>query len=131
MHESLLPEGWPRPSGYANGIAARGRLIIVGGQVGWNAAQEFESDDLIAQIRQTLQNIVAVLEAGGAMPEHLVQLTWYFTDIREYATRLAEVGAVYRDVIGRHFPAMAAVEVRALVEPRARVEIQALAVVPE
>ncbi|MCU0633487.1 MAG: RidA family protein [Gemmatimonadaceae bacterium] len=131
MHETLLPDGWPRPSGYANGMAAHGRLIVVGGQVGWNAAQQFESDDLVEQLRQALQNIVAVLEAGGALPEHLVQLTWYFTDIREYAARLAEVGAVYREVIGRHYPAMAALEVRGFVEPRAKVEIQALAVVPE
>jgi enamine deaminase RidA (YjgF/YER057c/UK114 family) len=130
-HEILQPEGWAKPVGYANGVAARGRLIHVGGQIGWNAAQAFETDDLVAQVRQTLQNVVAVLAAGGAEPGHIVSMTWYFVDKRDYLARLSEIGAVYREVIGRHFPAMAAVEVSALMEDRAKVEIQAVAVVPD
>ena len=120
--------GWAPPIGYANGIAAEGRTIHVGGQIGWNAQQEFESDDLVDQVRQTLANIVAVLAAGGAMPAHLVSLTWYVTDIEEYAARQKDIGRVYRDVIGKHYPAMALVQIVRLVEPRAKVEIQAVAV---
>lgn len=133
MHqpETILPPGWPRPKGYANGMAARGRLVFVGGQVGWTPAQTFESDDFIDQLRQALQNVVAVLEAAGATPAHVTQLTWYLTSRDEYVARLAEVGAVYREVFGRHYPAMAAVEVTALIEPRAKIELQAIAVVPD
>ncbi|QTL05697.1 RidA family protein [Aquabacter sp. L1I39] len=131
MHEILQPEGWAKPIGYANGILARGRQIWVGGQIGWSAHQTFETDDLVEQVRQTLLNIVAVLEEGGAEPHHIVSMTWYMVDKQEYLARLKEIGAVYREVIGRHFPAMAAVQVLALMEDRAKVEIQATAVVPE
>jgi enamine deaminase RidA (YjgF/YER057c/UK114 family) len=130
MHAILQPEGWTRPRGYSNGMAASGRLIFVSGQVGWNAGGAFESDDLIAQIRQALENVVAVLAAGGAGPEHVTALTWYFTDRNEYLARAAEVGEAYRAVMGRHYPTMAAVEVASLMEARAKVEIQAIAVVP-
>jgi len=130
MFEILQPEGWAKPLGYANGVAAEGRQIYVAGQIGWNAASQFETDDLVAQTKQALLNIVAVLKAGGAEPHHLTSLTWYFLDKREYLARGREIGAVYREVIGRHFPAMAAVQVSALIEDRARVEIQAIAVIP-
>jgi len=131
MFEFLQPEGWTKPIGYANGVAARGKTIFVGGQIGWNAQQQFDCDDLPGQVRQTLENIVAVLKAGGAEPSHITQLTWYLTDKDEYLANLKEIGRAYRDVIGRHFPAMAAVQVVALVEDRAKVEIQATAVIPE
>jgi enamine deaminase RidA (YjgF/YER057c/UK114 family) len=131
MHEVLQPEGWVKPVGYANGIAARGRTIYVGGQIGWNAHSEFETDDLVGQVRQTLENVVAVLAAGGARPEHIVSLTWYFTDKKAYLANLRAIGSVYREIIGRTYPAMAAVEVAALIEDRAKVEIQAIAVVPD
>ena len=131
MFEFLQPDGWTKPIGYANGVAARGKMIFVGGQIGWNGQQQFECDDLPGQVRQTLENIVAVLKAGGAEPSHITQLTWYLTDKDEYLANLKEIGRAYRDVIGRHFPAMAAVQVVALVEERAKVEIQAIAVIPE
>lgn len=131
MHEILQPDGWAKPIGYANGVLARGRQIWVGGQIGWSATQRFETDDLVEQVRQTLRNIVAVLREGGAEPAHIVSMTWYFVDKQEYLARLKEIGAVYREEIGRHFPAMAAVQVVALMEDRAKVEIQATAVVPE
>lgn len=130
MHSILQPDGWAAPRGYSNGIAAEGRFVFVAGQVGWNAQGMFESDDLVAQVRQTLENVVAVLATGGAAPEHLVQLTWYVVDKREYLTRAKEIGEVYREVIGRVWPAMAMVEVSGLLEDRARVEIQAVAVLP-
>jgi enamine deaminase RidA (YjgF/YER057c/UK114 family) len=131
MHEVLQPEGWAKPIGYANGIAARGRLVFVGGQVGWNGQCQFETDDFAGQVRQTLENIVAILAEAGAGPEHITTMTWYFTSKQEYLASLKEVGRAYREVIGKHFPAMAAVEVTALVEDRAKVEIQAMAVVPD
>ncbi len=131
MHEPLHPATWKRASGYANGIMARGRMIFTGGLVGWDADQVFQTDDFAGQVRQVLENIVAVLAEGGAGPEHLVRLTWYVTDKHEYLGALREVGAAYRDVIGRHYPAMALVQVVALVEDRAKVEIEATAVVPE
>ena len=131
MHEILQPEGWAKPVGYSNGIAARGRIVFVGGQVGWTGEQRWETDDFAGQVRQTLQNIVAILAEGGAGPEHITTMTWYFTDKQEYLANLREVGKAYREVIGKHFPAMAAVEVAALVEDRAKVEIQAMAVVPD
>lgn len=131
MHQILQPEGWARPIGYANGILARGRQIHVGGQIGWTPHQVFESDDLVDQVRQTLRNVVAVLHAGGAEPAHIVSMTWYFVDKQDYLARLKEIGTVYREEIGRHYPAMAAVQVAALMEDRAKVEIQATAVVPE
>ena len=131
MHEILQPEGWAKPIGYANGVSATGRTIYVGGQIGWNGNCEFESDDFVDQVRQTLKNIVAVLAAGGAEPQHITTMTWYFTDKTEYLANLKGIGHAYRDTIGRHFPAMAAVQVVALVEDRAKIEIQATAVVPE
>ncbi len=130
MPETIHPEGWAPALGYANGIAASGRTLYLGGQIGWNAQQEFESDDLVDQFRLTLENIVAVVETAGGAPEHLVSMTWFMTDLEDYASRLKEVGRAYRDVIGKHFPAMAVVEVTRLVEPRAKVEIQAIAVLP-
>ena len=131
MHTILQPEGWAKPVGYANGIAARGRQIFVAGQVGWTGQCRFETDDFVGQVRQTLQNIVAVLAEAGARPEHLTTMTWYFIDKAEYLANLKGIGEAYREVIGRHFPAMVAVQVMALVEDRAKVEIQATAVVPE
>ena len=129
--EILQPPGWPRPSGYSNGIAARGRLVFVAGQVGWNAEGVFTSDDFVDQFRQTLGNVRAVLAEGGAGPEHVARMTIYLVSRREYLDRLAEIGAVWRAVMGRTWPAMAAVEVSALMEDRAKVEIEATAVVPE
>ena len=126
----LHPKNWKPAKGYANGVAASGRMIFCGGLVGWNANQEFETDDFVGQVRQTLLNIVAVLAEGGARPEHIVRLTWYVTDKHDYLSRLKELGAVYREVIGKHFPAMALVQVVALVEDRAKVEIEATAVIP-
>jgi enamine deaminase RidA (YjgF/YER057c/UK114 family) len=127
----LQPPGWVAPKGYANGIAARGTLVFVGGQIGWNAHQQFETDDFVEQARRALLNVVAVLAEAGAAPEHIVRLTWYVVDRREYVANLRALGVAYRDVIGRHFPAMTAVEVSALIEDRARVEIEATAVVPD
>jgi len=127
----LQPPGWTTPKGYSNGIAARGTLIVVGGQIGWNAQQQFESDDFVAQARTALANVVAVLADAGARPEHIVRMTWYVTDKREYIASYRALGAAYRDVIGRHFPAMTAVEVKSLIEDRAKVEIEATAVVPD
>jgi enamine deaminase RidA (YjgF/YER057c/UK114 family) len=127
----LQPPGWATPKGYANGVAARGTLIFVGGQIGWNSAQQFESDDFIAQTRQALANIHAVLVCAGAGPEHMVRMTWYIVDRVEYNARLRELGAVYREVMGKHFPAMTCVEVSALVEDRAKVEIEVTAVLPD
>ena len=129
-HEILHPRNWTPAKGYANGVAAEGRMIFCGGLIGWNGEQVFETDDFVGQVAQTLRNIVAVLAEGGAGPEHLVRLTWYVTDKREYLARLPELGAAYREIIGRNFPAMALVQVVALVEDRARVEIEATAVVP-
>jgi enamine deaminase RidA (YjgF/YER057c/UK114 family) len=128
MHRILQPEGWAKPAGYANGVSARGRMIFVAGQVGWTKEAKFESDDLVDQIRQALTNIVEVLACDGAKPEHVASMTWYFRDKRDYLARLREIGEVYREIMGRHFPAMTAVEVSALIEDRAKVEIQATAV---
>ena len=127
----LQPEGWAPARGYANGVAATGRQVFVAGQIGWNSNAQFESDDLVAQIAQALRNVVAVLAEGGAEPAHMTRMTWYLTDRVEYKRRAAEIGAAYREVIGRHYPAMTAVEVRALIEDRAKVEIEVTAVVPE
>ena len=129
--KKLQPPDWAEPKGYANGVSARGTLIFVGGQIGWNAAQQFESDDFIAQTRQALVNIAAVLKAGGAGPEHMVRMTWYVTDRKEYAARLKELGIAYREVMGKNFPAMTCVEVSGLVEERALIEIEATAVLPD
>ena len=130
-HTFLQPPGWAPAEGYANGVAARGTLVFVGGQIGWNAQQQFETDDFIAQTRQTLQNVVAVLKEAGAGPEHMVRMTWYVIDRVEYNARLKELGGVYREVIGKHFPAMTCVEVAALMEARAKVEIEVTAVLPD
>jgi enamine deaminase RidA (YjgF/YER057c/UK114 family) len=127
----LQPAEWLPPKGYANGIAARGTLVFVGGQIGWNGQQQFETDDFIAQVRQALVNIVAVLREAEAGPEHMVRMTWYIVDRTEYAARLKELGAVYREVIGRNFPTMSCVEVSGLVEARAQVEIEVTAVLPD
>jgi enamine deaminase RidA (YjgF/YER057c/UK114 family) len=132
MKTVLQPEGWPRPRGYANGVAAQGRQVFVAGMVGWNAAGEFESDDLVAQVRQALRNVRAVLEEAGARPEHMVRMTWYVVSRAEYLARGREIGAAYREVLGAHYDvAMSAVEVSALMEARALVEIEVTAVVPQ
>ncbi len=130
-HEFLNPPSWKPARGYSNGVAASGRTLYLGGIIGWNGQQEFDSDDFIDQVAQTLRNIVEVLAVGGARPEHLVRLTWYVTDRDEYVARQNELGAVYRQIIGKHFPAMALVQVVNLVERRAKVEIEATAVVPD
>ena len=127
----LQPPGWAPAKGYANGVAARGTQVFVGGQIGWNAAQQFETDDFIAQTGQTLRNIVAVLAQAGAGPEHMVRMTWYIVDRVEYHARLKELGQVYREVMGRNFPAMTCVQVAALMEVRAKVEIEVTAVLPD
>ena len=128
---TLQPPGWAPAKGYANGISARGTQIFVGGQIGWNAQQQFESDDFIAQTAQTLRNIVAVLQEGGAGPEHMVRMTWYIVDRVEYNARLKELGGVYREIMGRNFPAMSCVQVAGLMEERAKVEIEVTAVLPD
>ncbi len=129
-HQMLNPRSWKPARGYSNGVAASGRTLFLGGVIGWNGDQEFQSDDFIDQTEQALRNIVEILAEGDAGPEHLVRLTWYVTDCEEYLTRLRELGGVYRDTIGTHYPAMALVQVVRLVEPRAKVEIEATAVVP-
>jgi enamine deaminase RidA (YjgF/YER057c/UK114 family) len=126
----LHPKHWARAKGFSNGIVAEGRQVFVAGQVGWNAEQQFASDDFAVQVEQALINIVAVLAEAGAEPKHIVRLTWYVTDKHEYVSRLNDVGQAYRRVIGRHFPTMTLVQVVALVEDRAKVEIEATAVVP-
>ncbi|MBE2276477.1 MAG: RidA family protein [Rhodobacteraceae bacterium] len=130
-HEILHPRHWKPALGYANGVAARGRMILTGGIIGWNAAQEFETDDFTGQAAQALRSIVEILAEGGARPEHLVRLTWYVTDKREYLTALKDIGRAYREIVGRHYPAMALVQVVALVEDRAKVEIEATAIIPD
>jgi enamine deaminase RidA (YjgF/YER057c/UK114 family) len=126
----LLPDGWPRPVGYANGLSARGRLVFVAGQVGWDTSGSF-ADGLVAQVRLALENIVAVLRSGGAEPQHLVRLTWYVLDREAYRAARSEIGRVYREVIGPIYPTMTLVQVAGLLEDRALVEIEASAVVPE
>ena len=126
----LQPPGWAPPKGYSNGVAARGTFVAIGGQIGWDADQRFVADDFVAQARQALENIVAVLAQAGGRPEHLVRMTWYVVDCDEYLASARELGRAYREVIGRHYPAMTAVEVSRLAEPRARVEIEATVVVP-
>ena len=129
-HHFLHPAGWKAARGYANGVAASGTTVFVGGMIGWNAQQEFETDDFVGQARQALQNIVDVLAEAGAGPEHLVRLTWFVVSRDEYLANLAGLGEAYRHTLGRHFPAMTLVQVVALVEERARLEIEATAVVP-
>lgn len=129
-NEILNPSGWPRPNGYSNGISTTGRTIFVAGQIGWNAASsEFESDDLVDQIAQALRNVIAVLEEAGAQPGHIARMTWYLVDRGEYVARATEIGQAYRRILGKHFPAMTAVEVSALIETRAKVEIEVTAVI--
>ena len=130
-HDVLHPSGWKPARGYANGIAARGRMVFTGGLIGWTGDGVFETDDFAAQAGQALRNIVAVLAEAGARPEHLVRLTWYVTSRAEYLASLRELGHIYTAVLGRHYPAMALVQVVALVEDRAKVEIEATAVVPD
>ena len=127
----LQPPGWAPAKGYANGIAARGTQIYIGGQIGWNAQQQFETDDFIAQTQQALRNIAAVLKEAGAGPEHMVRMTWYVIDRVEYNARLKELGGVYREVMGKNFPAMSCVQVAALMEARAKVEIEVTAVLSD
>ena len=129
--KQLQPPGWAPAKGYANGIAARGTQIFVGGQIGWNAEAQFETDDFIAQTAQALRNVAAVLHEAGAGPQHMVRMTWYVTDRAEYLNRLKELGPVYREVMGRNFPAMSCVQVVALMEARAKVEIEVTAVLPD
>jgi enamine deaminase RidA (YjgF/YER057c/UK114 family) len=131
MNQVLQPEGWAKPRGYANGIAARGRQVFIAGQIGWDAQCQFHTDSMAGQLRQVLQNIVAVLAEAGGRPEHLVRLTWYITSRDEYNAELREIGAAYREVLGRNFPVMAVVQVVALIEARAKVEIEATAVIPD
>ena len=128
--EVLQPSGWARPKGYSNGIAATGRQVFVSGMIGWDAEGRFQTDDFVGQARQALENVVAVLREAGAGPEHIVRMTWYVVDKREYLDAGAALGAAYRDAIGRHYPAMSAGQVSALMEDRARVEIEVTAVVP-
>ena len=129
-HEFLHPRSWKQPKGFANGIAATGRLVFLAGQVGWNAEQKFDSGDFVAQTRQALANIVALVQEAGGGPQHVTRLTWFVTDKKEYLSRLGELGQAYRSVMGRHFPVMTLVQVVALVEDQAKVEIEATAVVP-
>ena len=131
MNQVLQPEGWAKPVGYSNGVAAKGRLIFVAGQIGWNARGEFESDDFVGQFRQCLKNIVAVLAEAEAEAAHITSMTWYFVDKQDYLANLKAIGAAYREVIGRHYPTMTAMQVAALIEDRAKIELQAMAVVPE
>ncbi|MEM1024202.1 MAG: RidA family protein [Myxococcota bacterium] len=130
MHEALHPANWPKPAGYAYGLVAEGRTVFLGGQVGWDAEQCFRSDDFVDQARQALRNIVTILEEAGGRPEHLVRLTWFVTSKRAYLDSLPRLGRAYREVLGRHYPAMSLVQVVALVEDEAVVEIEATAVLP-
>ena len=127
----LHPAGWARPKGYSNGIAATGRMVFVSGMVGWDAQERFQATDLVGQVRQALTNIVAVLAEGGARTEHIARMTWYLRDKRAYVAAWREIGAAYREIIGKHYPAMTAVEVSDLIEDAALVEIEVTAVVPE
>ena len=128
--ETIQPPDWPAPKGYANGMIATGRQLAISGQVGWNAKEQFETDDFVGQVEQALRNVVAVLTTAGGEPRHLVRLNWYVTDRAEYAARQREIGEAYRRVLGRHFPAMTLLVVAGLLEPRAKVEIEATAVLP-
>ena len=131
-HRIIQPEGWLPPSGYANGVSARGRIVSVAGQTGWNpATQTFEAHDMVGHVRRALENVVAVLRAAGAEPRHLVRLTWYVVERKEYEQRRREIGEAYRTVIGRHYPAMSLVIVAGLLEPLALVEIEATAVIAD
>jgi len=128
---TIDPPGWPKPKGYSNALSGRGRLVFVAGQIGWTPDERFETEEFAGQCRQALQNTVAVLAAAGARPEHVARMTWYVTDKREYLGALPAVGAAWRETMGRHYPAMTLVEVRALVEDRAKIEIETTALVPD
>ena len=130
MNQILQPPGWAKPKGFANGIAATGRQVFVAGQVGWTRESRWEANDFAGQFRQTLQNTLEVLAEAGARPEHIVRMTWYITDKKEYLASLKEIGAAWRELIGRHYPAMAVVQVVALMEDEAKVEIETTAVLP-
>jgi enamine deaminase RidA (YjgF/YER057c/UK114 family) len=130
VSETINPQGWPRPSGYANGIVAQGRYLAISGQIGWNELGELVSDEFLEQARQALRNVMTVLAAAGGKPEHLVRLTWYITDKNEYRRGLHALGASYREIVGEHYPAMALVQVAALLEDGAKVEIEATAIIP-
>jgi enamine deaminase RidA (YjgF/YER057c/UK114 family) len=130
MSQTINPPGWPRPSGYANGMLAEGRYLAISGQIGWNEAGELAGGDFLTQARQALRNIMAVLRTAGGEPEHLVRLTWYITDKAEYRQALRVLGDSYREIVGEHYPAMALVQVAALLEEGAKVEIEATAVLP-
>jgi enamine deaminase RidA (YjgF/YER057c/UK114 family) len=130
MSEAINPPGWPRPSGYANGILADGRFLAISGQIGWNERNELVGDDFLEQARQALRNVLAVLRAAGGEPGHLVRLTWYITDKNEYRQNLRGLGEAYREIVGTHYPAMALVQVAALLEEGAKIEIEATAVLP-
>lgn len=127
----LQPAGWKRPKGYANGISAKGRMVFVSGVIGWDGQGKLVATDFVGQVRQTLENVVTILAEGGASPEHLVRMNWFVLDKNEYVSSFKEIGAIYREIIGLHYPAMTAVEVSGLLEKGARVEIEATAVVPE
>lgn len=127
---TLLPSGWPRPKGYANGVEAEGRLVFVAGQIGWTPEGKFEERSFAGQFRQTLDNTLAVLREANAGPEHVARMTWYVTDKRAYLAALAEIGAIWREKMGRNYPAMAVIEVKALIEDEALIEIETTAVVP-
>jgi len=129
--EFLQPPDWPRPKGYSNGIVTQGRMVFLAGQVGWNANEEFETNDFSNQAKQALSNIVTILAEAGGRPEHIVRLTWFIGDKQEYLVNLKELGAVYRDVIGRHFPVMSVIEVKGFIEVGAKLEIEATAVIPD
>ncbi len=126
----LLPQGWPRPSGYSNGVVAEGRIVFVAGQIGWTPDMVFESDDFLGQLSQTLKNTLAVLKEAGAGPEHIARMTWYVTDREEYLANLKGMGAIWRETMGKNYPAMACLEISGLMEPRARIEIETTAVLP-
>lgn len=126
----LQPPGWIRPRGYSNGVAASGRTVCISGMIGWDGQAQFHTDDFAGQVRQTLQNIVEVLAESDAKPEHIVRMTWYVIDKKEYVAAYKEVGEAYRDIIGRHYPTMTAVQVAGLIEDRAKVEIEVTAIVP-
>lgn len=130
-HQFLQPPGWPRAKGYSNGVVASGRTVFVGGMVGWNENEEFEAKDFPGQFRQVLLNIMAVLKEAGAEPEHIVRMTWFIGDKQEYLSCQKEMGAAYREIIGRHYPAMAVIEVRGFIEDGAKLEIEATAVIPD
>jgi len=131
LKKLLLPKGWPMPSGYSQGIAVRGTQIFVAGQIGWTSEGFFESDEFWQQTRQALKNTVSILSEAGAKPEHIVRMTWYITDCQEYLSQLKQVGEVYREIIGVHFPVMTIVEISKLLEKRAKLEIETTAVIPE